>query len=57
MFSMGFSGLTLFHKAINDDGGLAFPDYVIKRTARLKRFSAIKLRTGLRNVIGLKYKD
>ena len=24
------SRLTLFHKVINDDGGLAFPDYVMK---------------------------
>ena len=57
MVSMGFSGLSLFHKAINDDGGLAFLDYVMKVTARLKRFSAIKLKTGPRNIIGLKYKD
>ena len=57
MVSMGFSGLSLFHKAINDDGGLAFSAYVMKGTARLKRFSAIKLKTGPRNIIGLKYKD
>ena len=36
------SRLTLFHKAINGDGGLAFPDYVMKRRRHLKNSSQNK---------------
>ena len=36
------SRLTLFHKAIHGDGGLAFPDYVTKRRRHLKNSSQNK---------------
>ena len=34
--------LTLFHKAINRDGGLAFPDYVTRRTRHVRNSSRNK---------------
>ena len=37
------SRLTLFHKAIHGDGGLAFPDYVMKRRRHLRNPSQNKL--------------
>ena len=36
------SRLTLFHKAIHGDGGLAFPDYVTKRRRHLRNSSQNK---------------
>ena len=36
------SRLTLFHKAIHGDGGLAFPDYVMKRRRHLRNSSQNK---------------
>ena len=36
------SQLTLFHKAIHGDGGLAFPDYVMKRRRDLRNSSQNK---------------
>ena len=36
------SQLTLFHKAIHGDGGLAFPDYVTKRRRHLRNSSQNK---------------
>ena len=36
------SRLILFHKANNGDGGLAFPDYVMKRSRHLRNYSENK---------------
>ena len=43
------SRLTLLHKAIHGDGGLAFPDYVTKRRRRLRNSSQNKFIEPLSN--------